>query len=515
MTDRSTVSVGVFARLAQFVERRPAAAVGWLLGLHLVLWSLVPFLASANLQLDPAEGLALGKEWQLGYWKHPPLPWWMADLAYRITGQIGTVYLLGPAVSVACMFIVWRFALTLAGPLAAFAATAALEGLHFFNYSAVKFGHDQMQLPFWALTGLFAYRAIAGGRLRDWVLAGAMLALAFWAKYAALLLGITIALVLVFDAEARRSWRTAGPYAMAAAFLLVLSPHLWWLVTNDFIPLRYVDLRAETASRWYQHLTFPLQWIASQAFFLLPAAMLLGLLHVRGHLRRRRDIAPFAQRFLAALALGPFLVTALGAALLGRMPVSMWGYPFWIFAPLALIVWFEPDFSGLRIRRFVCGVAGIFLIFLTAFVLIVRFGPLVRPRSVTSHFPGHELARIVTTEWHKRTGTALHYVSGTSAAFGPGEFAANNIAVYSPDRPRVIVHGEFRKSPWIDPEDVRRRGAVIVWEPSRNGQGVVADIKRVFPRAEVQPQLVLQSQSRFARTPFVVYWAFVPPQGSN
>ena len=61
--------------------------LAWLLGFQLVVWTLVPALISANLQLDLVEGLALGKEWQLGYWKHPPLPWWVTDLAYRLTGH--------------------------------------------------------------------------------------------------------------------------------------------------------------------------------------------------------------------------------------------------------------------------------------------------------------------------------------------------------------------------------------------------------------------------------------------
>ena len=34
---------------------------------------------------------------------------------------------------------------------------------------AVKFAHDQMQLPFWALTGWFVYRAITGKRALDWI----------------------------------------------------------------------------------------------------------------------------------------------------------------------------------------------------------------------------------------------------------------------------------------------------------------------------------------------------------
>ena len=59
---------------------------------------------SHNLQLDLAEDLALGREWQLGYWKHPPLPWWLADLAYRVAGDVRAVYLLGPVSAAVCMY---------------------------------------------------------------------------------------------------------------------------------------------------------------------------------------------------------------------------------------------------------------------------------------------------------------------------------------------------------------------------------------------------------------------------
>ena len=52
------------------------------------IWTALPALLSHNLQLDLIEDLALGREWQLGYWKHPPLPWWLADLAYRIAGDV-------------------------------------------------------------------------------------------------------------------------------------------------------------------------------------------------------------------------------------------------------------------------------------------------------------------------------------------------------------------------------------------------------------------------------------------
>ncbi len=130
---------------------------------------------------------------------------------YRLTGQIDSVYLLGPLVAVACLYFVWRFGCEVADPFIALLAVLSLEGLHFFNFSAVKFAHDQMQLPFWALTGWFGYRAIAGGRNRDWLAAGAFLALAFWSKYAAFALAATGGMVLLLDPDARRAWRTPGP----------------------------------------------------------------------------------------------------------------------------------------------------------------------------------------------------------------------------------------------------------------------------------------------------------------
>ena len=72
-------------------RQRPGLVLAWVLGLHLVVWTVLPILLCPNLQLDLVEDLALGKEWQLGYWKHPPLPWWIADLVYRLTGDVNAV----------------------------------------------------------------------------------------------------------------------------------------------------------------------------------------------------------------------------------------------------------------------------------------------------------------------------------------------------------------------------------------------------------------------------------------
>src|SRR5207253_5530371 len=146
--------------LVGLARRRPGAVLMTVLAAHLVVWTVLPILTCPNLQLDLAEDIALGKEWQLGYWKHPPLPWWLADLLYRASGDIRAVYLLGPLSAAACMALVWLLGRDIIGGFQALIAVLALEGIHFFNFSVPKFAHDQMQLPFWALTGLFLYRAL-------------------------------------------------------------------------------------------------------------------------------------------------------------------------------------------------------------------------------------------------------------------------------------------------------------------------------------------------------------------
>src|ERR1051325_11061655 len=77
------------ARLSRWlddVRRAPGRYLAIVLGLHVLIWTALPALLSENLQLDLAEGVALGREWQLGYWKLPPLPWWICYGAVSLGG---------------------------------------------------------------------------------------------------------------------------------------------------------------------------------------------------------------------------------------------------------------------------------------------------------------------------------------------------------------------------------------------------------------------------------------------
>ena len=493
------------APVINFALRHPGRVLAIVLCAHLVVWTVLPLLTASNLELDLAEDLALGKEWQLGYWKHPPLPWWLADLVYRLTGQVNSVYLLGPLAVIACFTGVYLLARDIAGGPQALIATLSLIGVHYYNYSAVKFAHDQMQLPFWVFTALFFYRALARGRNYDWLLAGAMLALAFWSKYAAFALAISLAVFLIADPLARRTLRRPGPYLMALAFCVVIAPNAIWLVQSGFLPFQYVTDRARHAQHWYQWLTFPLVWTLAQAFFIHPTLILLGVT-LFPRLQKPEPLPPsaaFARRYVTLLAFGSFIVVTLAAAVSGRAPITMWGYPLWSFLPLAAILWFGPITDALRLRVFAIGVVFLFLLGPAIYIGTYIAEQHSRGRPKATEFPGRAIAEQLTREWRDKTGKQLAYVAGT-------EFAVNNVAVYSSDRPHVVVHGRPQISPWIDMNDLRRRGALILWEEGLPGAHVDEWRARFGAQGEPSLREFPRQTPRPAAPARIRYW-IVPP----
>ena len=89
--------------LLAWIAARPGQAFAAFLGLHVAVWTALPTLLYPNLPLDLIEALTYGREWQLGYDKLPPLPWWLVEIAYRLVGHDFAYYLLAQVAVVAAL----------------------------------------------------------------------------------------------------------------------------------------------------------------------------------------------------------------------------------------------------------------------------------------------------------------------------------------------------------------------------------------------------------------------------
>ncbi len=235
---------------------------------------MLPSLLYFNLPLDVIEAMTYGREWQLGYDKLPPLPWWLAEAVYRTFGTDDALYALCQVLVVIAFVAVWKTARPLVGATGALAAILIIDGLHYFTASATKLNHNVVELPLWALAGFAFYAGLRHGRMRDWVLLGVALGLALWAKYFVVILAAPLALFLLLDPDARRRLARPGPWIAAAVALAVMAPHLIWLVQNNFLPFAYAEARAVPPQGPLDHLSNPLEFLGGQAFFLIPSLLI-------------------------------------------------------------------------------------------------------------------------------------------------------------------------------------------------------------------------------------------------
>ena len=124
------------------VAERPWAGFFLFAIAHGAIWTLLPYALYANLPLDLIEALTYGREWQIGYDKLPPLPWWLVEIAYRTFGSDIVYYLLGQLSVLAAFAAIWALMLRISNAPTALAAILIIDGLHYFNFTAPKFNHD-------------------------------------------------------------------------------------------------------------------------------------------------------------------------------------------------------------------------------------------------------------------------------------------------------------------------------------------------------------------------------------
>jgi hypothetical protein len=195
----------------------------------------------------------------------------------------------------------------------------------------------------------------------------------------------------------------------------------------------------------------------SQIFFLLPTFFIASALFWP----RRNELAQnaaddFDRRIVTLLAFGPGIAMILLTALSGRGAIAMWGYPLWLYVGLWLVLTARTMLDLNRLTRLVAAWAAVFAIFVIVFAVNYTVLPLIDHRYRAVFFPGNTLAAALTQRFHDATGQKLDYVVGSM-------WDGGNLAHYSPDQPQVLIDGLPQRTPWIDLNDLHRKGAIVVW----------------------------------------------------
>lgn len=473
--------------------------------IHVVCWTVLPLLLLRNVALDMVEGLAWGREWQLGYEKDPPLfPWLIELLTTWSNKELWISYLAGQLCIATVFYGAWRLGRRVTTDRQALVGALLLEGVYYYNFPTHEFNDIVLQMPFAALFGWLLHKAITENRLADWIWSGVVASLGLWSRYSMGAYILPLALFVLAHPVARRRLASPGPWALLLTSTLLFLPHLYWIVESGFVSIEYVGRRAPKITTIPDFLSGLFSYIGAQLLALLPmlliAIMLWRWRSARAWLQLKWQ--NFDQAYVTVLALGPIVFSLLLSIVTARSLRAMWGAPLWCFIGVFIVMIVRPVLSTGRLRYFGYSWFIALLLPATIFILDQLYGAKISGNDKRTHFPGTELARIVTDRWHATINSPLKYVAGDT-------WYAGNVSFYSSARPSTMFsHGSYRFSPWIDPQRMKSFGAMLIWDAGREGDAIPPELAAEFPNAISQPQVTLDGHVSIHR----IGLAFVPPE---
>lgn len=491
--------------------------------LHVLLWTLGPALLYQSLPKDTLEGITWGMMWQWGYDKHPPLAAWLSAASTTLFATTGWPVFLAAQLCVLLTFwAMWRLAREFLTPWAAVIAVMLLEGTYYYSIASVTLNPNIAMLPTWAMLALCAYRVQVQPSLRGWAWVGAWSALSMLAKYQSGILILALVGAMLSSAQGRRALAHRGLLLAVAVCLLMLAPHILWLVHHQFMPFRYllgytgIDIGPNPDPPSASHSATPpaLVFFVEQALACLPTVLLwLGFFAPRRDPRpTAAESATFSRKtWLAWAALGPWAILVLVGATMHVEMIARWGIPLFNALGVFLMAWSPGSFSKRRLLTFFSAIALWQALMLAGLWWVVDVRPTRThqpPYSMAD--PSKRLAQHVSAEWQSRMQGPLRYVAGD-------RWLVSAVCAYEDDHPRPFFDFNAAFNPWLDPDDLARHGMAVVYRlrsPDQDKQAL-ADISRRYPGL-IDAHVVSLHYESSAELPTVQYWvALVPPQSAT
>jgi len=398
---------------------------------HLVVWTLIPSITNINLPLDTIEHLAWSTDLALGYGKHPPLIAWVLNFFYQIFGsQDWVYYLLSQLFVIFSFFIVFIFSKDfLNNPRHALVSVLLLEGIYFYNFTSPEFNVNVCQLPFWALSVLYFWKGFNDNKIKDWLLFGLFAGLGVLSKYLFIYLLIAIDIFFIYLIIFNKQFNYKCLISLVT-FLLVVIPHLIWLVDNDYTTISYALNRTGTGDQFFlDHLIHPLVFIGKQIGILMP--FFLMFLFIVTKLKTKINFKDNKLIFLLSVSIIPVILIFLTSMFMGVKIRTMWMTPFYLFFGVLVVYIFQSQVNLNKLKIFVSVFFILFIIspFVYAYISIAQ-------TDKRTDYPGKKNATIAQEWWDSEHGGKITMVVGN-------EWEAGNLSYHLKDRPKWI--SEFKE----------------------------------------------------------------------
>jgi 4-amino-4-deoxy-L-arabinose transferase-like glycosyltransferase len=488
-------------RAALIDPARRERTVLWLLAAYTVVWTAYGAIAKApqGLHPDMTEIVAWSRDLALGYMKHPPLAAWLVRGWFDVFPMAEwSYYLLAMLMPALALWIAWRLMADYLDAEKQVVGLALLTLVPFFNFHALKYNVNTVLMPLWAATTLWFLRSY---RTRDAgyaALAGLGAAASMYGKYWSIFLLGGLVVAALADRRRGRYFRSPAPWITVGVGLLLMGPHLRWLVDSHFETFTYAltihgeKSLAVAAMSTLGYLGGSLAYVA------------VPLIVVAAMARKPAVLADAAwprddERRLAAVAFWAPLLLPVAGAIAGRTEItSLWSMSAWTLLPVLLL---SPP--GLPIRPIetqrLLGIAiAVPIAMLIASPAIAWF---TRNRVDPSVAQARLLAQEVDRDWKNTTPEVLRFVGGDPSL-------VDGVVTWSADRPRALTN-----MPAPPAEEVKRDGMALVC-PSESAacKTAAAAIAQQAPGSRTVESTIVRGVWGRLGTPQAYTIVVVPPR---
>ncbi len=497
-----------------FVEALRAHAstlVAGALILHALLWTFVAVISEPTPDPKIALGLALGREWPLGYTGIPVLAPWLLQAVHAVLPSALVMKALGPmAVAIAGWFV-FLLARRMIGERHGALVTLVMVGVTPVSFPVGALDSSLIQMPLVAGMVLAWWCATREGSCGGWLIFGFTAALCFYAGGQGLAV-LAVLLVITVSGSGKaaiRKHQTQMP--MLAAFIifaLIAAPRLWWLAAHGFSGL-YENPQAgfETAlvmqsyeaaiSAFAGHLGFMLLiavatplFVASEATVTFTRAPLLGFPLVAG----------------LALATVPFVLVALITFALGiRITIDAFACLLLYSGLLAFL--FAGESVHICRQRLALVIALILLVLPPVLIAGLNFAAPTLGRGLLTNWPAASAAQAMTDAFRSRAEKPLRVLIGPP-------LEAASIALASRDRPHIFPNADRAAAPWIKDGTLAKEGAVVFWPVTGSETAPPAALTAMLPPFTPEAPLSLVWEMPGSIAPLRLGWAIIPPQAA-
>ena len=417
---------------------------------HFIVWATVPALLKPTLHPDSIEAINWGI---IGGWvadKHPPLSGFVSNLFFQIFGGSDvSIYILSQLFMLSTFVYVWRLAnLIFRNGRKSLAAVMLLEGVFYYSVTAAdQFNCNIISVTLWAAATYYLYKATHDGRVWDWAMFGLMVALATLDKYSVTFFLAGAAFYIFAAKEGREQIKRPGAYIAAAIMLVLLMPHIYWLIKSDFFMLQYARQYLTPQESWLTRFIEPFRFIAAQLLAAI-GAVVIYFWCVRKDVREQR--VNNDKVFILSLGLIPMLVIAVKGFIFNSHLATMWGIPTLYMTGIMLVFFFPVQISDESFASLRRGVY-IFMVFI-ALVCSIRY---VTTTSQRIRFDKLQFISEIEQKWvQNATGAPLAYVYGDT-------WATSIMSVYCPEHPHTILYVDKFYRREFTPEKLTANGIII------------------------------------------------------